>query len=66
MLVDGGGGRGGTYWTKGGFKCVYDFRVEPSHSVNGLGRIAITGPIVRASGWGAKPERFVHTKGVSN
>lgn len=33
-LVDGGGGRGGTSWTKRGFKRVYDFRVEPSHSVS--------------------------------
>lgn len=33
-LVDGGGGRGGTSWTKRGFKRVYDFSVEPSHSVS--------------------------------
>lgn len=32
--LDGGGGRGGTSWTKRGFKRVYDFRVEPSHSVS--------------------------------
>jgi len=33
-LLDGGGGRGGTSWTKRGFKRVYDFSVEPSHSVS--------------------------------
>lgn len=33
-LVDGGGGRGGTSCTKRGFKRVYDFSVEPSHSVS--------------------------------
>ncbi len=32
--MDGGGNRGGTSWTKRGFKRVYDFRVEPSHSVS--------------------------------